>query len=163
MKEMVRLDTLRAHPLHCDGVAEALDGGPPWTVDVEEAAALPSAALTAPSGLRQFGDLGGRQLLVVGATGGVGHMATQFSRLRGARVTAVCSELNRALAKTLGAEAVIDYRARPILAQGESYDMIYNAADKLKFADARAHLRAGGVNCTTAEGGRPWPSQRSAS
>jgi len=87
---------------------------PPATMSAEEAAALPLAGLTALQGLRDRAGLrleGSRdRVLVVGASGGVGHIAVQIARAAGATVVGVCSEKNAALVSSLGAHEVIDYR-----------------------------------------------------
>jgi NADPH:quinone reductase-like Zn-dependent oxidoreductase len=57
----------------------------------EQGAALPVAGLTALAGLRKCGELTGKTVLVNGATGGVGHLALQIAKARGARVVGVCS------------------------------------------------------------------------
>jgi NADPH:quinone reductase-like Zn-dependent oxidoreductase len=80
----------------------------------EEAAALPLAGLTAIQGFRDRAGLrleGSRdRVLVVGASGGVGHIAVQLARAAGATVVGVCSEKNAALVSSLGAHEVIDYK-----------------------------------------------------
>jgi NADPH:quinone reductase len=63
----------------------------PDSVSFEQAAALPIAGLTALRALRLGGPLLGRQVLVTGATGGVGQFATQLAVAAGARVTAQVS------------------------------------------------------------------------
>ena len=64
----------------------------PDDVSFEQAASLPIAGLTALRALRQGGFLLGREVLVTGATGGVGQFAVQLARAAGARVTAQVSE-----------------------------------------------------------------------
>ena len=84
---------------HC---AQLPDG-----VSFEQAASLPIAGLTALRALRQGGFLLGREVLVTGATGGVGQFAVQLARAAGARVTAQVSEPDRAEeARAAGANAV---------------------------------------------------------
>lgn len=72
-------------------------------------AALPCAGLTALVGLDRCGDIAGRRVLVNGATGGVGHLAVQIARARGAEVTAVTSSRNADFARELGASSVLRY------------------------------------------------------
>ena len=85
----------------------------PPGMDPGEAAGLPLAGLTALQGLRDHGGLplegAGQRVLVVGASGGVGHLAVQIARAAGATVTGVCSGRNAALVSSLGAHEVIDY------------------------------------------------------
>ena len=86
----------------------------PAGMDPGEAAALPLAGLTALQGLRDRAGLpleGARErVLVVGASGGVGHISVQIARAAGATVVGVCSERNATLVSSLGAHDVIDYK-----------------------------------------------------
>lgn len=85
----------------------------PAGLDVGEAAGLPLAGMTALQGLRDQAGMpltGARQrVLVVGASGGVGHLAVQIARAAGATVVGVCSGRNAALVRSLGAQEVLDY------------------------------------------------------
>ena len=85
----------------------------PAGMDSGEAAGLPLAGMTALQGLRDRGGLplqGARQrVLVVGASGGVGHLAVQIAHAAGATVVGVCSGRNAALVASLGADEVVDY------------------------------------------------------
>lgn len=85
----------------------------PEGMDFATAAGLPLAGMTALQGLRDRAGMpmsGARQrVLVVGASGGVGHLGVQISRAAGAEVIGVCSARNRELVAGLGAEQVIDY------------------------------------------------------
>lgn len=82
----------------------------PANVTFEAAAAVPVAALTALQGLRDKGQIQpGQQVLIQGASGGVGTFAVQIAKALGADVTAVCSKRNVDQARALGADHVIDY------------------------------------------------------
>ncbi len=85
----------------------------PDGMNLADAAALPLAGITALQALRDGAGLpleGAREsVLVVGASGGVGHLGLQIARAAGARVTGVCSTRNVALVRELGADDVIDY------------------------------------------------------
>jgi NADPH:quinone reductase-like Zn-dependent oxidoreductase len=85
----------------------------PEGMDAGEAAGLPLAGMTALQGLRDRARLpmtGARErVLVVGASGGVGHLGVQIARAAGATVVGVCSGRNAALVTSLGAHEVLDY------------------------------------------------------
>lgn len=87
----------------------------PASLDFAQGAGLPLAGLTALQGLRDDcglrGPLNGERVLVVGASGGVGHLAVQLARAWGAHVTGVCSARNAEFVRSLGAHAVVDYAA----------------------------------------------------
>jgi NADPH:quinone reductase-like Zn-dependent oxidoreductase len=89
----------------------------PAGMDLGEAAGLPLAGVTALQGLRDRAGLPGhldggarQRILVVGASGGVGHIGVQIARASGATVVGVCSERNAALVSALGAHEVLDYK-----------------------------------------------------
>ena len=123
----------------------------PPGIEAIDACAMTSAGLTALSGILQCGELRGKRVLVNGATGGVGHLATKFMLAEGATVTAVCSTKNIGMAEEMKVEKVIDYSKEEVLKQGESYDIIFDAAAKLSYSQARNYLTPGGIFCTTEE------------
>lgn len=96
----------------------------PSTMSRVEAAALPLAGVTALQCLRDHGGLGNatRRVLVVGASGGVGHYAVQIARAAGAHVVGVCSGKNASLVKELGADEAIDYTQHSDF--GGDYDIV---------------------------------------
>jgi NADPH:quinone reductase-like Zn-dependent oxidoreductase len=82
----------------------------PANLSFEAAAAVPVAALTALQGLRDQGQIQpGQQVVINGSSGGVGSFALQIAKALGAEVTAVCSTRSVEMARSLGADYVIDY------------------------------------------------------
>lgn len=83
----------------------------------------------------------GERLLINGATGAVGSAAIQIAKALGARVTAVASSANHALARRLGADETQDYRHGP--ADGR-FDVVMDVMGTLGWAGARPLLAQGG-------------------
>lgn len=101
----------------------------PGNVTFEQAAAVPVAGLTALQGLRDSGQIRpGHQVLVIGASGGVGTFAVQIAKALGANVTAVCSTRNVDQARAIGADHVIDYTKDDFLGEDRRYDLILDIA-----------------------------------
>lgn len=122
----------------------------PATISFEEAAAVPLSALTALQSLRDIGKLAaGQEVLVNGASGGVGTFAVQIGRILGARVTGVCSASNADLVRELGAAHVIDYTRDDFTTQEQQYDIVFDAVAKSSYWRCRRILRPHGCFITT--------------
>ncbi|MFN3954664.1 MAG: NAD(P)-dependent alcohol dehydrogenase [Pararhodobacter sp.] len=112
----------------------------PPEMSLETAAAFFFGGLTAADFLLdQCALQPGERVLVVGATGAVGAAAVQIARAHGARVTALASTANLDLARALGAQEVLDYRAGTL--RGE-WDVILDIPGVLD--DGQRHLARGG-------------------
>jgi NADPH:quinone reductase-like Zn-dependent oxidoreductase len=112
-------------------VPERLLAHKPARLTHEEAASVPMAAVTALLGLRDVGRIeAGQRVLVNGASGGVGTFAVQIARALGAKVDAVCSSANAGLAKSLGADDVIDYARQDFTRSGRHYDLVLDIAGR---------------------------------
>ena len=117
----------------------------PAGMSFAEAAAAPDGASLALACLRRAGDIGGRRVLVYGATGAVGTAGVQLAKHLGARVTAVGNTENVELVRSLGADEVIDYLQQDFTKNGERYDVVFDAVGKLSFRRCRRSLEAGGI------------------
>ena len=118
----------------------------PPELSMTEAAALPLVSVTAHAALFKVGGLrAGQKLLVVGAAGGVGHVAVQMAKAHGAEVTATCRTNAMSFVKGLGADVVIDYTAQDILDCGEVFDLILDTSGTLPFRKAKRIMKSHGI------------------
>src|SRR3990170_5739114 len=100
----------------------------PANLSFEQAAAVPLAAITALQGLRDKGNIQpGQEVLIQGASSGVGTFAVQIAKAFGAEVTGVCSTRNLDMVRSIGAEHVIDYKKENFTRNGQRYDLILAA------------------------------------
>lgn len=100
----------------------------PSGISFEEAAAVPMAGVTALQAIRNKGEIQpGQKVLIYGASGGVGTFAVQIAKSYGAEVTAVCSTRNVEIARSIGADHVIDYKQVDFRKQTQQYDLIIGA------------------------------------
>ena len=123
----------------------------------EQAAAVPTAAVTALQALRDRGQVApGQKVLVNGAAGGVGTYAVQIAKALGAEVTAVCSTRNVDTIRSLGADRVIDYAAidfsrDDFVANGGRYDVMIDNVGNRSPATCRRVLTRNGI-CVVVSG-----------
>jgi NADPH:quinone reductase-like Zn-dependent oxidoreductase len=123
----------------------------PSTFDHVESAAVPLAALSAWQALFDHGRLErDERLLILGAAGGVGHLAVQIARARGARVIGAASQANLEWVRGLGADEVLDTDSWPDAAI-EPVDLVFDTVGGERFARSAAFVRAGGRMVSVAE------------
>lgn len=115
----------------------------PDNVSFEEAAAAPTAAITALQALRDHGGLqAGQKVLINGASGGVGTYTVQIARALGGETTAVCSSRNVEQARSLGAGVVVDYTREDFTRSGTCYDLVIDIAGTRRWGELRRVLTA---------------------
>ncbi len=141
--ERLAVPATRVHPM-------------PRGLGFEQAAALPTAALTVLDALWRCGSVLGRRVLITGACTGIGHLALQIASARGARVTAVCSVAHHARARALGAEEVVDEAAPDLSRLVPPHDVLFDEQGRIGTA-ARSLLVRGGILVTTTPRRDPWP------
>lgn len=127
----------------------------PTNLTLEQAAAVPTAALTALHALRDHGQVqSGTNVLINGASGGVGTFSVQIAKALGAEVTGVCSTRNVDMVRSIGADHVIDYTKENFTQSGRRYDLILDNVGNHSFAACRRALSPGGIHLpNTGHGG----------
>ena len=133
----------------------------PAGVDHVHAAATPISALTAWQGLIEHGGLAaGQRVLIHGAAGGVGTVAVQLARWRGARVTATASSANLDFVRSLGADEVIDYRAQRFEDVVRNVDVVFDTVGGETLERSWGVLKPGGRLVTVAASGEQTTDER---
>ena len=125
---------------------ERLVAPKPQNLSFAEAAAVPMAAVTALQYLRDVCKVQpGQQVLINGASGGVGTFAVQIAKVLGAEVTAVCSTTKVDLSHKLGADHVIDYKKEDFTQRSQKYDVILGIGGYTPLKGYVAALKPGGI------------------
>lgn len=122
----------------------------PDGVSFEEAAATPTASVTALQALRAGGIGTARRVLVIGASGGVGSFAVQLAAANGAEVTGVCSTRNVSLVRSWGAHHVVDYVTQDVTGC-TGHDLVVDLVGQVPLVRARRMAVRGG--CYVVVGG----------
>lgn len=113
----------------------------PANVTFEQAAAVPTAAITALQGCRDVGQIqSGQRVLINGAAGGVGTFAVQIAKAFGAQVTGVCSTRNVEMVRSLGADHVVDYTKEDFTRSGQRYDLLLDIAGGRSWSECKRVL-----------------------
>ncbi|WP_275467439.1 NADP-dependent oxidoreductase [Streptomyces noursei] len=131
-----------SHAEYVTGPARAF-AAKPAGIDHVQAAALPLAAwqaLVDTAGLRA-----GQRVLIHAAAGGVGHLAVQIAKERGAHVTGTASAPKHDFLRELGVDACIDHRSEDFTDTEERYDVVLDALGGQTATRSVQVLRPGGV------------------
>jgi len=117
----------------------------PAGLTFEQAAAVPTAGMTALQGVRDQGAVeAGERVLVNGAGGGVGSFAVQVAKALGAHVTAVTSTKNVEMARSIGADEVVDYTRNDFTRAAARYDLILDVGGNARLSAMRRVLTSKG-------------------
>lgn len=129
----------------------------PANLSFEQAAAVPTSALTALQGLRDHAEAQpGQRVLIIGASGGIGTFAVQLAKAFGAEVTGVCSTTKVDMVRSLGADHVIDYVLDDFTQSSQRHDVILDMAGNRSLSTLRHALTPKGTLVIVGgeEGGR---------
>src|SRR5215211_2070481 len=118
----------------------------PANVTFEQAAAVGDSAFTALDAVRDQGKVQrGHEVLINGASGGVGTFAVQIAKSFGADVTGVCSTRNVDLVRSIGADQVIDYTKEDFTQTEQRYDVMLDLIGSRSLSDCRRALTRRGT------------------
>lgn len=129
----------------------------PANLTPAQAAVIPVSGCTALQAVRDAGRVQPHHhVLVIGASGGVGHITVQTAKALGARVTGVCSTTNIDLLRSIGADEVIDYTLEDFAQHAQHYDVIIDLVGNRSLADLRRALTRGGTLVLVGGTGSAW-------
>ena len=146
-------DTFGAHAEYLCLPAGGQIARMPRDMDFDEVV-LCEGAWYADTCLKQLGVASGHKILIYGASGAIGTAAVQLAKFYGADVTAVVGKRHLQLAKSLGADRVVDYTAQDFTQLGDTFDCMLDAVGKMRFLRCRRLLKPGGKFAATDLG--PW-------
>lgn len=121
----------------------------PENLSFEEAAPIAEGGHYALCDIRAAGVKSGQNILINGASGGIGSAAVQLAKYFGAKVTAVCNTMNIELIKSLGADYVIDYLTQDFTRTEQTFDFIFDSVGKSSFGKCKHLLNKGGIYIST--------------
>jgi NADPH:quinone reductase-like Zn-dependent oxidoreductase len=126
----------------------------PANLSFEQAAAVPTSAMTALQALRRGDVAAGQRVLITGAGGGIGTFAVQLAKGLGAHVTGVCGTDKVDLVRSLGADDVVDYSRAEVT---QRYDVVVDTAGSRSLTQLRRMLTPKGTLVIAGgEGGGKW-------
>ena len=130
----------------------------PANLTFEQAAVVAIMGSTALQALRDHGKVRqGQEVLIIGASGGVGTYAVQIAKAFGAHVTGVCSTAKVEMVRSIGADHVIDYTQEDFAEGDQRYDLILDIGGNSTLARLRRALASRGTLVIVGgEGGGRW-------
>ena len=132
-------------------IAKTGEIGPkPKSLDFENAAAIPLGALTAWQAIFDLANLSrGQRILIAGASGGVGSLAVQLAKAKGAFVIGLASGRNEEFVRDLGADEFVDYTKQKFEEIVKDVDVVFDAVGGDTFERAFQTLKKGGFLVTS--------------
>lgn len=122
----------------------------PANLDFIAAASVPLGALTAWQAMFDIAKVAsGQRLLITNSSGGVGSMAVQLAKAKGAHVTAMASGRNEEYVRSLGADEFIDYTEQPFEEVARDMDVVFDTVGADVFQRAFRTLKTGGFLVTS--------------
>jgi NADPH:quinone reductase-like Zn-dependent oxidoreductase len=130
----------------------------PTNLTFEQAAVVAIMGSTALQALRDHGKVRpGQEVLLIGASGGVGTYAVQIAKAFGANVTGVCSTTKVEMVRSIGADHVIDYTREDFAEGDQRYDLILDIGGNSTLSRLRRALASRGTLVIVGgEGGGRW-------
>ena len=118
----------------------------PANLTFEQSATVGDSAFTALNAVRDQGKVQpGHEVLINGASGGVGTFAVQIAKAFGAKVTGVCSTRNVDLVRSIGADEVIDYTQDDFCRSRQRYDVMLDLVGSRSLSECRRALTPSGT------------------
>ena len=117
----------------------------PKNVDYKQAAASLEGAHYAYSFLHKVNIKSGQNILINGATGGIGSALLQFLKQYDVKITATCNTKNIKLIKSLGANKILDYTKEDFTNDNDKYDFIFDTVGKSTFGKCKSLLKETGI------------------
>lgn len=131
----------------------------PQSLDFENAAAIPLGALTAWQAMFDLANLSsGQRLLITAASGGVGSLAVQLAKAKGAFVIGMASGRNESFVRNLGADEFVDYTKQNFEEVVKDVDVVFDTVGGDTFERAFQTLKKGGFLATAVQ----FPSEEKA-
>ena len=122
----------------------------PASLDFVHTAAVPLGALTAWQAMFEVAGLtGGQRLLITGTSGGVGSLAVQLAKNKGAYVIGLASGRNEAFVRGMGVDEFVDYTTQPFEEVVKDVDVVFDTVGGDTFQRAFSTLKTGGFLVTS--------------
>ena len=117
----------------------------PEKIDYKQAAASLEGASYAYTFIHKVNIQSGQNILINGATGGIGSALLQFVRQYDVNITATCNTKNIKLIESLGADNIYDYTKKDFTKENDKYDFIFDAVGKSTFGKCLSLLKEKGI------------------